>query len=145
MTQYLNSSRKTFVFRTTGAWSSTQSSTMAPAVHVPKASWDRWSIKQWDFEVRGNQWVGRIPDTLWQTNVTMENHNLSWANLITYKWRFSIAMLVPNAATRQLVTTPIFFFLGLGVGWGGMSTSLWTCSRHVCFLNFGVWVGWGGC
>ena len=31
-----------------------------------------------------------------------------------------------------------------GVGRGGMLKSLWTCSRHVCFVNFGVWVGWGG-
>ena len=26
-----------------------------------------------------------------------------------------------------------------------MLTFLSTCSRHVCFVNFGVWVGWGGC
>ena len=55
---------------------------------------------------------------------------------------FSMAMLVPNAAPRQLVTKPILlFFFGFWVG--GMLTSLWTCSRHVCFVNFGVWVGWG--
>ena len=32
---------------------------------------------------------------------------------------------------------------GLG-GVGGMLSSLWTCSRHVWFVNFGVLVGWGG-
>ena len=51
------------------------------------------------------------------------------------------AMIEPSAAPRQLVTKPLcLFFLGFGVG-GGMLTSLWTCSRHVCFVNFGVaWV-----
>ena len=29
-----------------------------------------------------------------------------------------------------------------GFGWGGGTlTSLWTCSHHVCFVNFGVWGG----
>ena len=28
-----------------------------------------------------------------------------------------------------------------GLGGGDVITSLSTCSRHVCFMNFGVWVG----
>ena len=79
---------------------------------------------------------------------------------------FSGSMLGPSAAHRQLVRKPLFFGMvwgggdvnvpvnlltscmirelrGLG-GVGGMLTSLWTCSRHVWLVNFGVWVGWGG-
>ena len=33
---------------------------------------------------------------------------------------------------------------GVWAGAGGMLTSLSTCSHHVCFVNFGVWVGGGG-
>ena len=78
---------------------------------------------------------------------------------------FSGSMLGPSATHRQLVRKPLFFGMvwgggdvnvpvnlltscmirelrGLG-GVGGMLTSLWTCSRHVWLVNFGVWVGWG--
>ena len=42
----------------------------------------------------------------------------------------------PQATGHEI---PFFAFFGFGVG--GMLTSLWTCSRHVCFVNFGfAWV-----
>ena len=41
-------------------------------------------------------------------------------------------MLVPNAASRQLVTKQ-------------MLTSLCTCSRHVCFVKLRGLGGMGGC
>ena len=46
----------------------------------------------------------------------------------------------------NLLTSCMFRELrGLGgVGRGGMLRSLWTCSCHVCFVNFGVWLGWEG-
>ena len=47
-----------------------------------------------------------------------------------------------NVPVNLLTSCMLRELRGLG-GVGGMLTSLWTCSRHVCFVNFGVWVGWG--
>ena len=82
------------------------------------------------------------PSSLW-----LPSGKLTYEKMVIYslfahkKWWFSIVMLVPNAAAPwQLVTNPPFFFRVWGGG--GKLRSLWTCSRHVCFVNFGVWVGW---
>jgi len=47
-----------------------------------------------------------------------------------------------NVPVNLLTSCMLRELRGLG-GVGGLLTSLWTCSRHVCFVNFGVWVGWG--
>ena len=45
-----------------------------------------------------------------------------------------------NVPVNLLASCMLLELRGLG-GVGGMLTSLWTCSRHVCFVNFGdSWV-----
>ena len=45
-----------------------------------------------------------------------------------------------NVPVNLLMSCMLRELRGLG-GVGGMLASLSACSRHVCFMNFGVWVG----